>query len=1748
MRGQRTADDHQADTRQRTPSAAPAPRPRPAGGGGPGPGSLLALQRSAGNAAVVQALHSGSSSSSSSTAVANTADVSGGGGGGTDTALTPVTLPPYLLNLEAPGLSTTLLRSGQDSVRQVIKDRVGHEGGTVAAIVKELTGRPDSFFGPGRSFTVEGVKGSKKSYDVTVSIGPHPDEQAIHAELPADGADLGKATKMDAHRLSNRATGSGTGDSRSAGVGGMVFVLFPAAGPLWAGFAVSGGTQLWQSSKEYRRLKTTTKGRVLRSDSGSVHVPRLVRFAVRVAAHDGDGPTYDRCDGELDQKVPTEQLVPPGAAPNPRPKALGTRAAGRVKAADSLAAVAAVDPAESHEGGGGLFDKVASVLHPAITAPGSPGRAALYSATAPATVAEDLPRMLGDGVFSEDMPSKDPHTTGAYRMRAEITQLAPAWAGGKTALRAFDHTQDSATSNQSKGRNLSGGVGPALGLGPTGQVAVLRTTAMLLAGLRKQHFSGHEQTAATRRGAEIKGQKVLYLAAVNLTAEGTGTRTADMILAKKSRVATHKMYMWLTLRADEAAALGLELPPDVEVKKPFPRDAKQAAKRKAAEQARGKGKGKAALTTVPEEEELLDYAPEEGQTEEEARAERHLVHGAAGANVVLTGLDTGPLLTRLQSEFAEGRLKGYLPAFGDDKKAAYATKEEAELQRQNYRDLVEKLSQENLSANKEQLLSSGIRVPMRRKGTLHDYDVEVQVTGSVGKTSYDGDIDDWLVRSHSGVSGSGLSGRSSSRTIGYSLVGQLRVVPAVLTLGARRDKQHISSRRNQAGPVTRTDVLTNGNEKTEAASAFTAPLTLSVRIRTATLQNKYGRATSFGSFGRDDPDTEELPGFSLDQQDVRLYTPRAFTMDDEQKQAFDAAGAGERPAPVHRDLTAGGIGDLVRLAPEPAGGGGVKEWTLVESVGDGAAVRDLAFDLLAKAAARNEKTRDASGAKTDRKDTALAAEGLAPRRTIEDRFSANSISAALRQAVSSGWVVQDLHHARRLADLQGAVGTRLGLANAKVVHEGKGAGTETFVMGGHQATGQQGKGTSTMYQGGVTGVEQGTDWRLAQGVSGSRTTSQGDSGARTVSGTIERNSHTSRDQQLYLVRADLLVNMVAEVKVTFGGPYVSSAGRTLPGEALVWMTAQQLRTAGIELPASARAELKLPAGSAGGDKDGTGGTGARLKRTGKQRAGESSGDAGARASGFTPPTDHTLARDLPLGLGMFGNVPDFLPLLDDVRGRLSRIDQDLAEELLPTQLLKDPFDNVLRLAQVLGRDGAAGLMSSAMDGGVTVPLYNGRKTPYWAVFSVHRKGDGRSAGLAGDGRDMEHISSAVAQDSDAHEESKGYAAEGVFAGSAKPEDGAGPVRSVGPATGPGVASAGQRRDGTSSRSQAGMKVVGHGSSRMVKMVLPIDAKLEIFPAGAAAPLTTAPLGYHEMEFRAPAADLEAMRKVERVSFVLERDDSVDTAQESWHARGVRLPLAAQVNGFKGAPQARQLVLNAVKAAGGGDRYRDKGQNAAYTLQEAVSTEWLASALPLLAASGAELPPVHASGAQGQDLRAWVHARLRAGRVLGTSDAKEEFTFESIAPSGPGEMRHTQSDEQHAGDQSSTLRGVLGPTLVSPEARINQGTLNYDSTDGSADMSASGSGSLPVLKPKARSTLVQFTVDLRVVAEVTDRGTHRVKKAARDMTLPMPVVIRMPAPEVERMIGPDNGFGSELRGPAENDVRRKGVKGKGRALA
>ncbi|MFJ1968058.1 hypothetical protein ACIO93_05255 [Streptomyces sp. NPDC087903] len=1740
------------------------------------PRALMALQRTVGNAAATRMMnsrstlpggppaHRGRRQAPSLPAVDESAEFG-------------VVLPPYLMNLQAGGLSFTHGLTGHEFVHAEVT-RIAGPAEETDRIRGELGGRPESFFGRGRSFVVKTKRGH---FDVTVSVARDTDDEPgtflsagapkevsearaasmdpAAREAESEGADI----KVDSLRTSTGTGTSGTSRTSRQGLRGSGAVVAPVYPGLWAGAALAGDVNL-TSATETHAAKAVSEPRTLRSDGGSVEVLRHVRYQVRITrggsargvAHTASGP------GTLTMRVPREHLVPTGTTAPDHAAPLAPATAHEVALADSLAPLAVTDAGAPHGGGGGLFDAVASVLHPRLTDLGAPGRPHLYEATSAATVTEDLPRLLAGWVMGEDLASLDGTVKGAYRMRAEILSMAPAWSIGKTQLRTHQQAAHTVSDTSRKGGNLRLGAGPALAVGVPELGPVLRLSQVTLPGAGRSRTVRADQAASTRQGAEVRGEKVLYRTGIRLTAEGTGDAVATSG-GRRARTATHDIDVMVSLRAEEARSLGLPLP-----------------------------EGTAAG-------DLVKTVDKDGRR----LPARELPFGGMGSSVALGRFDSAPLIAAVERLFASSpRLAGYLPAEFSapgpagqrpglaggagsapaDRRRSSATPstEETEQQRTNYRNLIALLSQTNIRANKDQLLSTGIPVRLRRKTPGHAHDVQVLVTGRLGPVGHLGDTEDWLVRSSSGVGSGSQTGQSSSRDLATRFNFQLQLVPGKLSGGLSAESALHSGRSGQAGPAVRGDSLNSGQPE---RSSFGAELSLGVAVTMVTRERKAMRSLTPGRPGRHEPEVEEIASSAgaaegdplhLAAQDVRLTTPTGFTVGAAEGGRLRARTAELRRLP--QPVGIAGIGALTGGALRVSGPQ-VRDWSFVETVGDGLAVRNLAYGLLSQAAVRNAPGRA---------DNALATEGLAPRQAIEDRLSPQSVTAALRQAVGTGWVVDNLRHPRRLTPLTGAVGTRFALTRPRIVTVAKGPGTENMALGGHQAAGQKSRTTSHAISYGVAGREKGDHWQLGEGVAGSRGTHRRTAKGMSTTGTVERNSVVPRGRPLYLVQCDLLVRMVAEVSSGLGGTGVAASEQTIPGTVGLWLSEDQLAAAGLRVPgAEDGARPKDAAGTSsrapgtertadpaattgrpersggdrqesegaertadpaatrdrpaypGGDRrvsDGADRTadsaattdrpahpgGDRQASDGGDRQASDSADEAGPADPAAPPMPPALARDLPLGFGLIEDMPDLVPLLRELRGNVR--DAGLAKALLPERQLDDPYRNVQRLLRVLDRDGAVGLLSGAMDGGVPVELFRNRVSRYRAVLRVERTGDAQPFEHTDGDRDMEFATVAVTDRGRTRERGTATGVSASLAGTGESEGGA--VDSSAATSGSGVASTAATKSGETSRTQVGIRTIVDGSAPSVRMRVPVTASLELLSSDGR--VAKAEITGRSLVYRALEKDMRALARVRPVAAPgagrgLRRPTASPADLRTWRGRGAALPTEVQVNGFRGAEQLRTAIAGAVRDAGGSARFDPKAlSHAAYAQSEAVSTEWLTAALPLLVSGGCDLPTNHHSGLEGQDLDCSLHARLRDGRVLGLGDTA---IFETVAQSDPGEGRAGATDLHSGADHGRGVRGHFGagPLLTDP-GRMSEAVANGAQASDSSALAGNASGSVPLHKPKTESVLVQFTAEFRIVADIHNRLTQGVRPrgsntATRDLVLGRPVVIRIPLPSVRRML-------------------------------
>ncbi|MGW7278019.1 hypothetical protein ACWGIV_06845 [Streptomyces sp. NPDC054844] len=1661
--------------------------------------------------------------------------------------------------MTSAGLSTASGLTGHEAVGRAVAAIPGGADRDVAAVERELAGRPETFYGRGRVFT---VRGSKGAYDVTVSVRPDPAHAAPEPALfenpdaaspvlpaqraPADRAARDDDTKVDQQHSSSATVVTDTARSKQTGLSGSGTVLVPTPVPgVWGGAQLAGGLGL-RSDHDVHNTRTVAEPRTLRSSGGTVRALRHVRFTVRIRPQGPYGTArVVESDGTLTMRVPQEHLVPLGTErPAPGP-ALSEEQRKGVRQATSTAVVGVEDRGAPHGGGGGLFDKVNSTLHPQAAPPDSADRTRLYEATSAATILQDLPRLLTGWVASEDLSAGAAGAESAYRMRADIVSLTPAWKAGQTQLRTHQQTQHGMGASMGKGVSGMAGAGPAVGFGAPGAGPSVRLKTMPGVSFRRMRFSSADQSAATRQGAEVRGTKALYLGRVLLTVEGTGPAAPGHTVTPAGRTARHTVDAWISMRAEEARHLGLPLPAGTEAGELFTKADRTKA----------------------------DGTPEPNADGGPRKTERHLPFDAMGSSAALTHLDTRPLIETLERLFAsDPRLAGYLPPFGEaatGRAAAggAANRTDAEAQRRNYRELLTVLSETNLRANKDQLLSTGVPVRLRRKSGLRSDDVQVRVRGRIGPVTYLGDTPDWLVRSSAGVGSSGQTGGVSARKAGVQGAVQGTLIPGALSAQVAAEAAVESSRSAQGGPVTRTDSLNSGDVST---STFATRLWLGVNVTMTSRERTAKRALTPGRPGRhtpaaeviassDDRTAEDNPLRELGEQgqDVRLSAPTATTLDDEAYEGLNRRRAAARQGRIGQ-LDATGITDLTT---RPAGRG-LRDWDFVETVGDAKEIRDLAFMLLAQAA---------RGGRTDKPgDTAFEAEGLAPRLAVEDRFGPQAVTAALRQGVGSGWVVAGLRHPRRLAALDGAVGTRFALTNPRVRHRSTGAGMENMALGGHQGSGQRARTTSRTYSGNARAMETGGGWSMWETPAYRNTKATTDADSATLSGTVERNAVAPRSRPLYLVQCDLAVSMVAEVAVNGRGPYTAARQRTIPGSVGLWLTGAQLEAAGLRDP-EARAkeqeetlaqmgptslfgtpgpaaengrgkgdgkgtgtgeDRRTGTGTGTGEDKGTGtGTGKGKGKAHETGAGEGAGRERQRETDTDTPAAPTPlpphAKGMPIGFGLIDELPDFVPLLKRLRSAVK--DRTLAEDLLPSHRLDDRFDNVQRLLRVLDRAGATGLLAGAMDGGVPVELLRNssrpgrRAKPYLAVFHIRRTGAGEIVGPSGGDREMEYATVAAAQRTRTHQESSSDGVGLVLTGSEASGEAAAD-RSAG-VLGPAAGRSAATSRAVAERGQTGLRAIV-GEAPSVKVRVPVTAELELRSADGQ--VARVDLG-GALVHRALEKDLAALANVtpvpeerlpgRRPEIAPGGSGAHPAALGTWRAAGARLPMEAQADGFRGAPQVRALIGRAMASADAGTGL-GRGSAAHYAHGEAVSTEWLLAALPLLVSAGAELPPVHVSGAEGRDVDCELHARLLDARPLGESEA---MTFETVAQSGPEGSRPAGVEHRQAArhGRSAGFSGGGGPVRVE-QSGLTNAPGGVGSEGGAAGTVGNAAGTVPLQKPKETSALVQFTLEFRAVARVRRRHTQGVRGAeavgVRDGVLPVPVVIRMPASEARRIAG------------------------------
>ncbi|MCF2434604.1 hypothetical protein LV779_06995 [Streptomyces thinghirensis] len=317
-------------------------------------------------------------------------------------------------------------------------------------------------------------------------------------------------------------------------------------------------------------------------------------------------------------------------------------------------------------------------------------------------------------------------------------------------------------------------------------------------------------------------------------------------------------------------------------------------------------------------------------------------------------------------------------------------------------------------------------------------------------------------------------------------------------------------------------------------------------------------------------------------------------------------------------------------------------------------------------------------------------------------------------------MVAGLRHPRRLAALDGAVGTRFALTNP-----GYGTGVPARAWRTWRSAATRAPDSGRGPRAGRTRATPGR-WRRARAGRCGRppayrnTKASTDADSATLSGTVERNAVAPRSRPLYLVQCDLAVSMVAEVAVNGRGPYTAAGQRTIPGNVGLGSPGPNWRRRGCATRRNGRrsrrrrsrrwarpAQFGTPGPAAenngakgGGENDGHG------RVTGKARAGrqeirreeEQGREGNQRGDGHR----HPGGAPTPLPWHAKRSAHRLRPDRRTARLRtppeaaaLGREGPVPAEDLLPSHRLDDRFDNVQRLLRVLDQAGATGLLAGS---------------------------------------------------------------------------------------------------------------------------------------------------------------------------------------------------------------------------------------------------------------------------------------------------------------------------------------------------------------------------------------------------------------------------------------------------------------------
>ncbi|NUT93907.1 MAG: hypothetical protein HOY78_17995, partial [Saccharothrix sp.] len=770
------------------------------------------------------------------------------------------------------------------------------------------------------------------------------------------------------------------------------------------------------------------------------------------------------------------------------------------------------------------------------------------------------------------------------------------------------------------------------------------------------------------------------------------------------------------------------------------------------------------------------------------------------------------------------------------------------------------------------------------------------------------------------------------------------------------------------------------------------------------------------------------------------------------------------------------------------------DWLHVEAVANAEALRDNAIELLDQAAGG--------------KDTALTVPGTESRNQIDKLFSPENLKANLRKMAETGVSETGLRFDRRVADRTGAIGMAVELSAPRLVSVSDITPTENATTGGAKAGetttknksvdgtasvgfGARPSGASPKGASGFTAQGKWTPW------------SKSDAKTNEVGGSVDRNLVTPPAERTVLVQMDATFTVAAESRnenvVNKGTPGAKAAAVVMPGGVFVRVSEQTAREMGL-LP-----DVKQPAPV----------------------------DHGT----MQPPKRLNPNEPGALGLSLVDKAPD---LSATVRNLAADVNKNT--KLIPDSVLDDSMGNLQRLVDLTSPTSVKALVDSALDGGVPLLLHKPGavigKDSYQVTLKAH-VGVPVFDKAVNDGREIEHTISATRKDATAQGKGTSWGLGVKAPGSAVPDASGNLSGNVGVAVGANVGF-GQ----TKTTTDATTDQFGHlraGSGPAVRYDVPVRFELVVEKGGkvvgtAVSPETTLGVRLHADSVRVqPPTGPEARTGYRAEASSKPATEAATDRVTAWQGAGVDLPTTASVEGMRGAADVRRAAIAALEKAGAGSGITGKGTAPLNALLSTLSSEHLQPSLPGMTKDALDVPGLHeATLGSAQHAGLKVYARLVNPKLGSLSDSVNLENPTTTVHAVSTDVKSAQTGDVSIGVASGGFSQAAKDAQGNPDPvhtpNFSTGGIEgkHASEASTTDSSGPTGNKVQNLKPQGRTGLVEFDVEYRFVA---DLGGGKV--GVYDLTVPGSADVRMPASEVESLLG--RPFGDDL-GTAQQAVK------------